>query len=648
MAIAFSTQVGVFFVLLAGSPIFFQEVVGSVGSDVGTQNGNCSTNSDGECPLGYYQAEGLHSAGASCSCRAGNSSEEVPGIVNCNFAKCTSFLAPGYWLGYEDTTNITTSRILTGICPPYYCHPGKVPLSYQNSTELDELSCGTQNRRGVLCGQCKEGYGLSVISLTWFCIPCERNFSWPVVGAWFVATFIPFNLLLILFIVSRVNISSGLLCSFVVFCQVLPATEPYVQSDLLPKPLAILTKIILFISNTFNLHVFESVIPPFPNTCLSSSMTALDHLIGRYFIALVYPLLLFGLFVFVQSLYRRGIFCRPIHVLLTKLGRCVERCHAHRDQRGSILTGLCSFFVLQYTQLAHLTLLVLAPSFLFHSKTSVKRPVLWFDGNINYFSLQHLPYAFPIMICSTVYLLVPPLLLLAYPALPQLLVRCNLSSKRPFSCIVKALTRGSCVVYFDVFQGPYKPHFRFFAGLFFIFRILFLIPHAFGSNDTDMFTFGIFITLIFALITTVCQPYEYRGGDKSNTKTGVCWQNRIDVLIFGNLALISLFKYYFYMQNFTSPSLQLAVATLSVILMYLPLVGFTLYFILSLWRRYSQRVKRLVGGGRTQESNPPAACHDAVNSTETSVTTEPLLPSERVWEKGTGLQLDNSVLYIDA
>ena len=614
---------------------------------MGTKSCNCSTNSDGECPLGYYQAEGLHSAGASCSCRAGNSSEEVPGIVNCNFAKCTSFLAPGYWLGYEDTTNITTSRILTGICPPYYCHPGKSSLSYQNSTELDELSCGAQNRRGVLCGQCKEGYGLSVVSLNLSCIPCERKFSWPAVGVWFVATFIPFNLLLILFIVSRVNISSGLLCSFVVFYQVLPATEPYAQSDFLPKPLAIMMKIILFVSNTFNLFVFESVIPPLPNTCLSSSMTALHHLAVSYFNVLLYPLLLFGLFVFVQSLYRRGIFCRPIHVLLTKLGRCVERCHAHRDQRGSMLTGLCGFFVLQYTRLAQLTLLVLAPAYLFHSKTSVKT-VLWFDGNITYSSLQHLPYAVPILICSTVYLLVPPLLLLAYPALPQLLVRCNLSSKRPFSYIVKALTKGSSVAYFDVFQGPYKPHFRFFAGLFFIFRILFLIPHAFGSNDTDMFTFGIFITLIFALITTVCQPYEYRGGDNANTKMGVCWQNRIDVLIFGNLALISLCKYYFYMQNFTSPTLQLAVATLSVILMYLPLVGFTLYFFLSLWRRYSQRVKRLVGGGRTQESNPPAACDDAVISTETLDTTEPLLPSERVWEKGTDLPSNNSVLYVDA
>ena len=614
---------------------------------MGTKSCNCSTNSDGECPLGYYQAEERHSAGASCSCRAGNSAE-VQGIVNCNFAKCTSFLAPGYWLGYEDTTNITTSRILTGICPPYYCHPGKVPLSYQNSTELDELSCGAQNRTGVLCGRCKEGYGLSVVSLNLFCILCETNFSWPAVGVWLVATFIPFNLLLILFIVSRVNISSGLLCSFVFFYQVLPATEPYAQSDLLPKPLAILTKIILFVSNTFNLFVFESVIPPFPNTCLSSSMTALHHLTISYFNVLLYPLLLFGLFVFVQSLYRRGIFCRPIHVLLTKLGRCVERCHAHRDQRGSMLTGLCGFFVLQYTRLAQLTLLVLTPAYLFHSKTSEKRPVLWFDGNITYFSLQHLPYAFPIMVCSTVYLLVPPLLLLAYPALPQLLVRCNLSSKRPFSCIVKALTRGSSVAYFDVFQGPYKPQFRFFAGLFFIFRILFLIPRNFSSNDTDMFTFDIFITLFFALITTVCQPYEYRGGVDATTKKAVCWQNQIDVLIFGNLALISLCKYYFYAKDFTFTTLELAVATLSVILMYLPLVGFTLYFILSLWRRYSQRVKRLVGGGRTQESNPPAACDDAVISTETLDTTEPLLPSERVWEKGTDLPSNNSVLYIDA
>ena len=634
--------------VLAASPLLFREVA-STGSDVGARSGDCSADGDGECPLGYYQTEEKLVAETSCSCRTGSSTEEIPGILRCNFANCTSVLAPGYWLGYEDTSNSTTSRILTGICPTYYCHPGKIRLSYQNSTELDELSCGAQNRKGILCGMCKEGYGLSVISLNSSCVPCEGNFRWSVVGVWFAASFIPFNLLLILFIVLRVNITSGFLCSFVFFCQVLPATQSYIQSDLLPTPLVILTKIILFISNTFNLYVLESVIRPLPETCLSSSMTALQRLIGEYFFVLLYPLFLLGLFVLVQSLYRRGKLCRPIHVLLTKLGRCIEMCNARRNGDGSLLLGLCSFFVLQYTRLTQLTLLVLAPAFLFRSKTDVLRAVLWFDGNIDYFSMQHIPYAFPILICATVYLLVPPLLLLTYPALPQLLVRCNLDRKPPFSHIMKALTKGSCIACFDVFQGPYKPRFRFFAGLFFIFRILFLTPHAFGSNDSDMFTFGIFITLIFALVTTVCQPYECKGDDgNNNTNKDVCWQNRIDVLIFGNLALISLFKYYFYVQSFTSTTFQVAVAALSVILMYLPLVGFTLYFFCSLWRRCSQRVKRLVVRDHAQENSPSTASNDAVDSTETTVTTEPLLAQERNWEKGTDLQLHNSVLYIDA
>ena len=632
-----------FLVLIVGSPLFFSEVASR------KKRGYCLTDSDGECPLGYYQAEGQLSAGASCSCRKESSAEDIPGISSCKFANCTSYLDPGYWLGYEDDSNGSTSRILTGICPTYYCHPGKIRLSYQNSSELEKLSCGGQNRRGILCGRCKEGYGLSVISLNSSCISCEGNFRWQVVGVWFVATFIPFNLLLILFIVLRVNISSGLLCSFVLFCQVLPATQPYTQSDLLPKPLAVLTKIILFLSNTFNLYVFESVIPPLPETCISSSMSALHHLIGGYFFVLLYPLCLFGVFVCVQRLYRRGKLCRPMHILLTKLGRCVERFHAHRSEGGSMLTGLCSFFVLQYTRLAQLTLLVFAPAFLFRSKTRVLRAVLWFDGNIDYFSLQHFPYAFPILICSTVYLLFPPVLLLTYPALPQFLVRCNLSTRRPFSYVIKALTRGSCLACFDMFQGSYKPRFRFFAGLFFIFRIIFLIPHAFGSNDSDMFTFDIFISLIFALVITVCQPYECKGGDDSDgTKSGVCWQNRIDVLMFGNLALITLLKYYYYVQSFTSTTLEMAVATLAVILMYLPLVGFTMYFIFFLWRRYSQQVKKLVVKDHAHKNSPTNVSDSAVASTEISISTEPLLTPERVWNKGAGLQLNNSALYIDS
>ena len=627
-------------VLLAVSSLFFTEVE-SVGKDVGARNGYCVTDRDSECPLGYYKNE----KPLSCSCRKGITTDEIPGILRCNFAKCTSILTRGYWLGYEDASNSTTSRILTGVCPTYYCHQNKVTLSYQNSTELDELSCGAQNRRGILCGQCKEGFGLSVISLNWSCIPCEGSFHWPVVGVWFVGSFIPFNLLLILFIVLRVNIASGRLCSFVFFCQVLPATQPYIQSDILPVPLAILTKIILFLANMFNLYVIEPVIPPLPETCLNSSMTALHHLTLDYFFVLLYPLCLFGLFVFVQRLYRRGKFCRPMHKLLTKMGECIDMCHSHRNEGGSMLPGLCSFFVLQYTRLSKLTLLVLAPAFLRRSKTDMLRAVLWFDGNIDYFSFQHFPYAFPILVCSTVYLLFPPLLLLAYPALPQLLVRCNLDRKHPFSYIIKVLTKGSCIAYFDVFQGPYKPHFRFFAGLFFIFRTLFLMPHAFGSNDSDVFTFGIFITIIFALVTTMCQPYECKSDDRGKK---VCWQNRIDVLIFGNLALISLFKYYFHVQSFTSTTFEVAVATLSVVLMYLPFVGFIFYFFYSLWRRHSKRVRKLVVRFHAHGNSPTSAGGVTVDSTVTTITTEPLLSQERIWKQSTSLQLNNSALYIEA
>ena len=626
-------------------PVSFKEA-DATEIDKGARIGDCSENGTDGCPLGFYEEK--EPLGTFCSCRAGSSAKRIPGITGCSFANCTSILAPGYWLGYEDALNNDTTRILTGICPMYYCHPDQIHLSYQNSTELDELSCGAQNRKGILCGQCKEGYGLSVISLNMSCTLCEGNFRWQVVVVWFAASFIPFNLLLILFIVLRVNITSGLLCSFVFYCQVLPATQPYIQSEFLPAPLAILTEIILFISNTLNLYVFESVIPPLPGTCLSPSMTALDRLIGDYFFVLLYPLFLFGLFVFVQKLYRRGKFCRPIHVLLTKVGKCIEMCHSRKDSGGSMLPGLCSFFVLQYTRLSLLTLLILAPTFLFRSETDVLRSVLWYDANVDYFSLQHLPYAIPILICSTVYLLIPPLLLLTYPALPQLLVRCHLDGKRPFSYILKVLTKGSSILYFDVFQGCYKPQFRFFAGLFFIFRIFFLIPRAFGSNDSDVFAFDIFIAVIFALVTTLCQPYKSKSTDDgTRMKVDASWQNRIDVLIFGNLALITLFKWYFRVQNFTSTALQVAVATLSVILMYLPLVGFTFYFLYSLWRRYGQRVKKLVVRESTQGSNPVVGGDDEVKATEASVLAEPLLNQERRWEIGSDLQLNNSVLYID-
>ena len=42
-----------------------------------------------------------------------------------------------------------------------------------NASQLDEVMCGPYNRRGLLCGECKDGYGPAVFSFNQMCANCS-------------------------------------------------------------------------------------------------------------------------------------------------------------------------------------------------------------------------------------------------------------------------------------------------------------------------------------------------------------------------------------------------------------------------------------------------------------------------------------------
>ena len=42
---------------------------------------------------------------------------------------------------------------------------------------LDEVMCGLYNRKGLLCGECINGYGPAVYSVDMKCISCSNNIS---------------------------------------------------------------------------------------------------------------------------------------------------------------------------------------------------------------------------------------------------------------------------------------------------------------------------------------------------------------------------------------------------------------------------------------------------------------------------------------
>ena len=77
------------------------------------------------------------------------------------------------------------SSAVIGSCPyPINIGGGKdnVYLDFPNATtvqlnELDDLICGSLNRQGLLCSQCKPGYGPAVHASGFTCADCNERFS---------------------------------------------------------------------------------------------------------------------------------------------------------------------------------------------------------------------------------------------------------------------------------------------------------------------------------------------------------------------------------------------------------------------------------------------------------------------------------------
>ena len=111
----------------------------------------------------------------------------VPDNTSCTGCSCYHYTSkvncgPDFTLlyfGYCMTYNNTTGSTEFGACP-YIGHYNKTTYVDDltciqlpsNVSLLNEFMCGPLNRKGELCGKCKNGYGIALYSYTLECSKC--------------------------------------------------------------------------------------------------------------------------------------------------------------------------------------------------------------------------------------------------------------------------------------------------------------------------------------------------------------------------------------------------------------------------------------------------------------------------------------------
>ena len=174
------------------------------------------------------------------------------------------------------------------------------------------------------------------------------------------------------------------------------------------------------------------------------------------------------------------------------------------------------------------------------------------------------PYAIPAVLVLLL-MSIPPLLLIAYPTLAKLwnLCSCHLCNREDRKCT------DCCTLWFlrfvpfmDAFQGCYKDNCRYFAGLYFVYRLAFTM--AFAFTDTVVSGYFCLEVIIIAILAihAILQPYEKR------------YYNVIDTAIFANLAFINgISLYNCYLLKFQGDDGTVVVTTsIQTLLIYLPIL----------------------------------------------------------------------------
>ena len=248
-------------------------------------------------------------------------------------------------------------------------------------------------------------------------------------------------------------------------------------------------------------------------------------------------------------------------VMTILFARCARfrRFSRFQTPQSILIHGLSAFFVLCYSQCAHLAFNILNRVCLYSANFHCEHHVVRIAGYMDYLEGAHVRYTVVAIITLIFMIIIPPLLLLLYPLVFNLLSLCQLSELP----LVATLWRLMPFQILDAFQSSFRDKCRFFAGLYFLYRALILAAFAYSDTVFQFYSAVQLGLIIVVALHAIFQPYKRRA------------HNIIDTLLFTNLAVIngiSLFNYTRkdFMGRYSSAMAFNALEIIQAVLVFLP------------------------------------------------------------------------------
>ena len=444
--------------------------------------------------------------------------------------------------------------LATNICPFGFC-------SYNSSDDLmeeirlpsfrEELEggvCGVE-RSGVLCGKCNPGFVVHFHSPYFKCEKESINtckFGWLL---YILTEIVPATVLFIVILVFDISFTSGALNGFILFSQLFDTMLIDASGVItFPNHVQTVIQVSRFIYGFFNLDFFYLKSLSF---CLWTEASALDIVALKY-VTIGYSVFLI---IFVVSFFK---YCGA---------RCLGKYYRASIVRNSVIQGLSTFLVICYAQCIKVSFNLLYSGNLNLSKSVSVGKRVWYNGELEFLQIEHLPYALPALAVLLTIGIFPPIVLIFYPAVFRIMGCLRIRD----SCIDKCFPPYSALKPFlDAFQGCFKDNFRYFAGLYFIYRWIGIFLYAIVSVYSTFYVTLEIILIVILVSHALCQPYIKK------------WHNILDTLLLANLVLINRLTSLHYYNSQVLLGTQGRTYILQVILIYLPLVYLVVYVVLQI------------------------------------------------------------------
>ncbi len=253
-----------------------------------TESEEPSRSEDESCPTWFH----LNYSG---KCVCGSS---LDGVVQCDPSSNQTSIVSCYGMTFSSISG----RPQTVVGPSIYNCFNKTGCTHKDTdynylpssvSQLNSRMCDHLNRKGVLCGDCKENFYLAPYNYYIGCFNCTYSpYNW----LWYAAVaYIPLTVFFVIMVSCRISVISGQLTAFVNFSQAITVSTSLRMvlatveiSHIMSGP-EWTVKILAALYGVWNLDFFRTLIPPI---CLNVSFlqaTALDYGIA------VYPLVLIGM-----------------------------------------------------------------------------------------------------------------------------------------------------------------------------------------------------------------------------------------------------------------------------------------------------------------------------------------------------------------